>query len=110
VDIQIQVTLLYHYKSMAKRLGIDNLREAAPIEAFVDGAVEAFESTGKPVVLVLPSCRRGIDDLDLEDLFRYARQRFLEQRIPVFDSLPDALRAIRHVSTYYSRRGKGENT
>ncbi|MDQ5986601.1 MAG: hypothetical protein CSYNP_02331 [Syntrophus sp. SKADARSKE-3] len=109
VDIQIQVSLLYHFKSMAKRMGIDNLREAAQISALVDGAGEACEKTGKPVILVLPSCRQGIDDLDLEDLFRYTRKRFLEQGIPVFDSLPDALRAIRHVSTYYSRQGKGEN-
>jgi len=104
VDIQIQVTLLYHYKATTKRLGLPSIREAAPVAALADAAREAFETTGKPVVLVLPGCRQGVDDLDLEDLMRYARAVFLERGIPVFTSLQEALRAIRHVSDYYSRR------
>ncbi len=104
VDIQIQVTLLYHYKAITKRLGLPSMREAAPLKEFGEAARIAFQKTGKPVVLVLPSCRQAIDDMDLEDLMRYARQIFIERGIPVFTTLQDALRAIRHVSDYYCRR------
>ena len=107
VHIQIQVTLLYHFKAMAKRLGLSSLRDAAPLKAFAEGAKTAFETTDKPVVLVLPDCRQALDDLDVADLMRLARQTFLESGIPVFPTLHGALRAISQVSDYAKRRGSG---
>jgi acyl-CoA synthetase (NDP forming) len=104
VDIQIQVTLLYHYKAITKRLSLPSMRDVAPLSEFGDAVQEALEKTGKPVVLVLPSCRQGVDDIDLENLMRHARQAFIARGIPVFTTLQDALRAIRRVSDYHTRR------
>ena len=106
VDIQLQVTLFYHYKSIVKQFGLPSIREAVPFRELASAATEARERTGKPVVAIFPSCRQAIGDLDLEDLLRHAREAFLERGIPVFSALPEALRAIRHVSDY-SRRLAG---
>ena len=64
---------------------------------------EVADSTGKPVVVVLPNPRRRADDMDVEEVFRQARQAFLSRGIPVFDGLAEAMRAIRNVAAFASR-------
>jgi acyl-CoA synthetase (NDP forming) len=104
VDIQIQVSLFYHFKSLIKRLRLDALEAAMPLDEYGEAAREAWAKTDKPVVVVLPNRRQGIDDLDVETLIRKARQEFIQRGVPVFPTLQDALRAIRHVSDYHRRR------
>jgi len=105
VDIQIQVSLLHHYKAFVQRMKLPSLDAAVPLTEFGDVAREAVEKTGKPVVLVLPNYRQTVHDLDVEGLVRQAREIFLANGIPVFGTLQDALQAIRHVSDYYRRQG-----
>ena len=104
VDIQIQVSLLYHFKSLVKRFRLSSIQEAIPAAEFAAAARRAWDRTGKPVVLVLPNRRQGVEDLDVEELIRKVRQGFIDREIPVFPTLQDALRAIRHVNDYSRRR------
>lgn len=104
VDIQIQITLFYHFKQMVERFKMGSLKEIVPVDQYVEAAYEAKEKTGKPVVLVLPSCRQELSDLDVEEVIRRAREGFHKRGIPVFHDLTDAMKAIRNVSLYYERR------
>ncbi len=104
VDIQIQVPLLYHYKSLALMMGEPAIENIIPYVEMAEGAKEVVDKSGKPVVLVLPNARQSLDAIDVEIIMRKARMSFLERGIPVFDSLSDALRAISHVSSYRRRR------
>ena len=61
--------------------------------------------TDKPIIVVLPNPKRGLEDLDVVEMMERARQLFLEKGIPVFDEIKDAFRAIGHVNTYYGERG-----
>jgi hypothetical protein len=61
---------------------------------------DAMDSTGKPVILVMPEFKQGQDSLDITDLIRETRQVFLEKGILVFNDLGNALRALGHVSQY----------
>ncbi|MCX7636106.1 MAG: hypothetical protein N2Z74_10235, partial [Syntrophales bacterium] len=98
VDLQIQVPLLYHFKSLAMILGAASLADAAPYEEMAAAAGAAQEATGKPVVVVLPNPRRDLDDADVEEVIKKARRAYLARGIPAFSSLADAFRAIRHAS------------
>lgn len=108
VDIQIQVPLLYHFKSMAMMLGLKSIREAAPFEEMAEAARNAADATGKPVVAVLPNPRQSLDDFDVEEVIRGARGCYLARKIPVFTSLSGAFQAVRHVSDYAGRPDAGK--
>ena len=109
VDIQIQVSLLHHFKAFARRMRFSSLKDAVSPEEYGEAAREAIKKTGKPVVIVLPNYRQTISDLDVEDLIRHTRQIFQENGIPVFGTLQDALQAIRLVSDYYRWRMNSQN-
>jgi acyl-CoA synthetase (NDP forming) len=108
VDIQIQVPLLYHFKSMAMMLGLKSIREVAPFEEMAEAARIAADATGKPVVAVLPNPRQALDDFDVEEVIRSARSCYLARKIPVFASLPEAFQAVRHVSDFAGRPDAGK--
>lgn len=103
VDIQIQIPLLYHFKSLAVMLGLPSIREAVPWEEMAAAAKDAVDATGKPIVVVLPNPRRNLDDADVEEVIKKARLAYLEKGIPVFSNLSDAFRAIRHASAAAAR-------
>jgi acyl-CoA synthetase (NDP forming) len=103
VELQVVTSLLYHYKSQASALGL-SLAEVAPLRELAEAAGDAVHHTGKPVVVVLPGLKRGLDDLDVHEVLARARQAFLDRGIPVFDEISDALRAVGHLNTYYGRR------
>lgn len=102
IDLQILIQLLYHYKSLAMALGVDSVRDVTPYGELADSVEEVVATTGKPVIIVLPNNKRELQSMDVEEMIRDARNIFLKKKIPVFDDLFDALRAIHHVSKYYA--------
>ena len=78
--------------------------DVAPFRELADVLRDVVETTGKPVVIVLPNPKKGLDDLDLTEMLVLSRSEFLERDLPVFDELPDALRAIGHVNDYFEQR------
>jgi acyl-CoA synthetase (NDP forming) len=103
IELQVMISLLYHYKSMGQAMG-KPVAEVTPYLELADVVHDAVNKTGKPVVLVLPNPRKGLDDLDIVEMQEQARQAFLDRGIPVFDEIGDALRAIGHVHAYYGER------
>lgn len=103
VGLQVLVSLLYHYKSQAKAMGVP-VATITPIAELAEMVAAAAADTGKPVVMVLPDLKRGPDDLDLAEMMARAREEFLGRGIPVFGAIGEALRAIGHANAYYGRR------
>jgi len=103
IDIQILISLLHHYKPLAMGMGVA-VKEATPYNELVTMAKEVVDTTGKPVVLVLPNYKQEMEYMDIEELMRETRRVFLDKGIPVFGELKDALRAIARVSNYYARK------
>ncbi len=103
IDLQILIQLLYHYAYAAGFLGM-SVEEATPFEELAEAVGDVVRETGKPVLLVIPNNKQGLDALDVEETRRKTRQAFLEQGVPVFDEMEDALRAVRHVSSYSARK------
>lgn len=103
IGLQVMISLLYHYKSIGQAVG-KPVGEVTPCLELADAVHDAVKETGKPVVLVLPNPRKGLDDLDVVEMQERARRAFLERGIPVFDEIGDALRAIGHVNQYYGER------
>lgn len=106
VDIQIIVQLLHHYKPMSVYFPGSSVKDVTPTAQFAQAFSEAAEATGKPVVAVMPDYKQGLDSLDIAEMLREARERYREKGIPVFDDIKDAIKSIKAVSTYYSRRKK----
>lgn len=106
VDLQILIQLLYVYKAIQRRENAASLKEATPYKELASMMADVFSQTGKPAVLVLPNNRQGLDDLDLEEVRREARQLFLKKNVLAFENLTDALTAIGRVSSYYLRRSQ----
>jgi len=103
VDLQIIISLLYHYKVLATAMGL-KVAEVAPFRELADAIRDVVKTTGKPMVVVLPNPKKGLDDLDTTEMLMLARCEFLERGLPVFDELPDALRAINHLNGYFGQR------
>jgi acyl-CoA synthetase (NDP forming) len=103
VDLQIIVSLLYHYKVMATAMGL-KVTDVAPFRELADVIRDVVKISGKPVVVVLPNPKKGLDDLDLTEMLVLARNEFLERGLPVFDELPEAVRAMDHVNSYFRQR------
>ncbi len=103
VDIQILVQLLYHYTALGNLLKLPSIQGIVPYRELADNVAEAIAATGKPVVLVLPNPKRDLNSLEVEEVLRKTRQEFIQRKIPVFDDLKEALRAIHHVSQYFRR-------
>ncbi|MGB5217867.1 MAG: CoA-binding protein [Smithella sp.] len=107
IDLQIIVSLLYHYKSVAKTFN-KTVANITPYQELVQAVRDAAVETGKPVVAVLPNPKKGVEDLDIVEMLVLTRKEFAERGIPVFDELHDAIRAIAHVNTYYGGRNHGK--
>ncbi|MCX7982963.1 MAG: CoA-binding protein [Syntrophales bacterium] len=106
IDIQVQITLFYHFKQMVTRFKMGALKDIVPVDQYVEAAFEAKEKTGKPIVIVLPNCRQELTDLDVEEVIRRAKEGFHQRGIPVFHDLTEAMKAIRNVSLYYERKNR----
>ncbi len=103
IDLQIIISLLYHYKTMARLLG-KPVAQVAPYQELAEAIRDVVKETGKPIVVVLANPKRGADDLDIVEMLALARREFLDHGLPVFDELHEAIRAIGYVNTYYARR------
>jgi acyl-CoA synthetase (NDP forming) len=103
VDLQILIQLLYVYKSI-QRHGSMSLKNATPYIGLAEMIEDVERQTNKPVVLVIPNNRQGLEDLDVEEVRREARKLFLEKNILAFENLTDTLKSIGLVSHYYERR------
>ena len=102
IELQIFVSLLYHYKPYALALNMPVI-EVAPYRQLAEAYREVVEATGKPVIVVLHNPKRGLADLDVLELVTRARQEFINRGIPVYDELYDAIRAVAHVNAYYAK-------
>ncbi|MFH1329940.1 MAG: CoA-binding protein [Actinomycetota bacterium] len=103
VELQMLISLLYHYKSQARAMGVP-VAGITPFPELADTVAGVVADTGKPVVLVLPDLKRGGDDLDVAEMMAQAREAIVAKGIPVFGHIGKALRAVGHVNTYYGRR------
>lgn len=104
VDLQVLVQLIYHYKQMATRMGVKEVKRLVPYRAMADALRELVASTGKPIITVLPNQKRDLEYLDIEEMIREARDAFVERGIPVFDDLGAALRTVGSVARYTARK------
>lgn len=102
IGLQILVSLLFHYKSIAQALNT-RVAEVTPYRELAAAVRDVVDKTGKPVVAVLPNARRDPDNLDVVEMMAMAKKEFTDRGIPVFDELHDAIRAIAHVNGYYRR-------
>ena len=108
VDLQILIQLFYHYNSIAIFSG-QPIKNITPFRELAAAVEEVVAETGKPIILVAPHIKQGLESLDIEEMLREARSAFLERGIPVFDDIEDALRAVSHVSRYCARKGALES-
>ncbi len=105
IELQILVSLLFHYKTIARLLH-QPVADVAPFRELAQAVRDVVTQTGKPVIAVLPSAKRGVESADVVEMIALTRQEYVNYGIPVFDEMHDAIRAIAHVNTYYKRRGK----
>ncbi|HOO73174.1 MAG TPA: acetate--CoA ligase family protein [Spirochaetota bacterium] len=104
IDIHILVFLIYHFRAHKDVMSALKLRDFVPFREMARACREVRETTGKPVVLVMPNYRQEEEALDLEEIVRETRKEFLNAGIPVYDDVTNALRAIASVSRYHRRR------
>ena len=103
IELQIIVSLLFHYNPYAIMLDVP-IDKMVPYKELVEAVDDVINKTGKPVVAVLPNARRGPGNKDITSLIASTRQEYVRRGIPVFDELHEAIRAIAHMNTYYGRR------
>ena len=103
IELQIIVSLLFHYQTIARMFG-KPVKEVAPYRELARCVRDVVDQTGKPVIAVLPNMKRGLDNMDITELIALTRQEYIACGIPVFDELHDAIRAVAHVNTYYGGR------
>ncbi len=105
IELQIIVSLLFHYKQIA-RMFDKPVKDVAPYRELVQCMRDVVDETGKPVVAVLPNVKRELDSMDVTELIALTRQEYIACGIPVFDELHDAIRAISHINHYYGGKIK----
>jgi acyl-CoA synthetase (NDP forming) len=105
VDVHIVISLLYHLKALKHHLSAQSIRTVSPHRELARACREAMERGKKPVVLVLPNHKQEEDGLEIEEIIRETRRLFIEEGMPVYDDVKNALRSVSLVSTYYRRRG-----
>jgi len=103
IELQIIVSLLFHYKTIARMFG-KPVTEVTPYRELAQAVRDVADQTGKPIIAVLPNAKKGLDDMDITELIALTRQEYIQRGIPVFDELHDAIRAIAHMNTYYGGR------
>jgi acyl-CoA synthetase (NDP forming) len=107
VHLQIIVSLLFHYKTIARIMN-KPVADVAPYRELAEAVRDVVDQTGKPVIAVLPNAKRGLDNMDVTEMIAMAKQEYLNRGIPVFDELHDAIRAVAHVNHYYGGRNHEE--
>lgn len=100
VDLQIMISLLYHFKAIARARNRP-VAAVTPCRELADAIEEVTNETGKPVLVVLPNTKKGLGDMDVVEMLEEARRMLLSKGIPVFDEIGDAFRAIGHVNAYF---------
>jgi acyl-CoA synthetase (NDP forming) len=103
IELQIIVSLLYHYQSIAQMFN-KPVAEITPYKELAQAVRDVVDQTGKPVIAVLPNAKRDVDSLDVIEMIALTKKEYVDRGIPVFDELHDAIRAIAHVNTYYGGR------
>ena len=103
IDLQILIQLFHTYKPMALFSG-QSIKDVTPFRELAAAVAEVVAVTDKPVILVAPNIKQGLESFDIEAVRREARSTFLKEGIPVFDDVEDALRAVNHVSRYRARK------
>ncbi len=103
VELQMLVSLLFHYKTIARMMD-KPVADVAPFRELAQAVRDVVDQTGKPIIAVLPNAKRGLDNMDVTEMIAMARQEYLNRGIPVFDELHDAIRAVAHMNTYYGGR------
>jgi acyl-CoA synthetase (NDP forming) len=103
IELQIIVSLLYHYQSIA-RMFHKPVAEITPYKELAQAVRDVVDQTGKPVIAVLPNAKKDVDSLDVIEMIALTKKEYIDRGIPVFDELHDAIRAIAHVNTYYGGR------
>jgi acyl-CoA synthetase (NDP forming) len=106
IDLQVMISLLYHFKAIARAQG-KPVAAVTPYLELADVIRDVAAETGKPIIVVLPNPRRGLDEMDVVEMVEKTRQAFIDRGILVMDEIRDALRAIGHVNAYYSGREAG---
>lgn len=104
IELQILITLLHHFKFLTRIHKGKSIADVVPYRGLADVVGEVATKTGKPVIVVMQNALRGPDDLDVMELIAKSRQVFIEHGIPVYDEIGDALRAVRHVNSYYHNK------
>jgi len=104
IDLQIMISLLYHYKALARTMG-KSIAAVTPYPELAAVVGNMVKETGKPIIVVLPNPKRGLEDMDVMEMQAKARRLFLENGVPVFDEIRDAFRVIGHMNTYYGESG-----
>ncbi|HNR89081.1 MAG TPA: acetate--CoA ligase family protein [Spirochaetota bacterium] len=104
IDVHILVFLVYHFMAQRKVMGAAILRDFIPGRELAAVCREVAESTGKPVVLVMPQYRQEAEAMELEAAVREVRAICIDAGIPVYDDVKNALRAIAAVSRYARAR------
>jgi len=54
--------------------------------------------------MVMPNYKREPENLEIEEVIREARKELVARRIPVFDELSHAMKALSAVSEYYRKK------
>ncbi len=103
IDAQVLVQLLDHYKLMAPGMDPASLETIVPYRELADAVKEVTDKTNKPILMVMPNSRQGVEDIEIERVVRNARRTFLDKGIPVFNNLTDALSVISQVSGFAVR-------
>ncbi|MFO7962372.1 MAG: CoA-binding protein [Desulfobacterales bacterium] len=101
---QLLFYLLSTFLSQAKTQGID----ASMFEyhrKIVPAAKEIYNTTGKPLVVIIPDIASDPDHLELEKGKLTARKYYTDHGIPVFESGLQAFSVLRRVADYYARHG-----
>ncbi len=105
IELQIIVSLLFHYKTIAVMFN-KPVKDVTPFRELAQSVRDVVDQTGKPVIAVLPNAKRDLDNMDITEMIAMTRQAYIERGIPVFDELHHAIRAIANINTYYGRTKK----
>ncbi|MDY6968078.1 MAG: CoA-binding protein [Spirochaetota bacterium] len=106
IDLHVVIKLLHHYKSLVIKLNLDSVKEVTPYKDLAENLKEVADRSNKPVIVVLPNIRQEVEAIDIEEMMREAKKELLNKGIAVFDDIKEALKAVSHVSVFYSRQQK----
>jgi acyl-CoA synthetase (NDP forming) len=107
IDTLIIIQILYHILFQVRhRLGMDDqpLFQFSSQPELLKACQEVMEKYGKAIILVLPDITTEARMVDLEIEWRRERDNYQAAGFPVFKSLDQAARALRHFIAYHQAR------